>query len=162
MTKYSHRGHLIRHDDFKPFFCTNCELRFQTKGALNLHTPKHSNETPHMCSVCGRGFKWKHGLDSHMIVHSTEKKLLCDECGYGTSHLKTLRAHQLSHTGFSFKCTVANCTYTSRRKENLKIHIATHKKESPFVCEICGRRFSQSKNLKVSDTALPRLDFLFS
>lgn len=47
-----------------------------------------------------------------------------------------------------FRCTANNCLYTSRRKENLKIHIATHRNESPFVCEICGIRFSQNKNLK--------------
>lgn len=101
-----------------------------------------------MCDDCGKSFKWKHGLNSHMIVHAKEKKLLCDECGYSTSHLKTLRAHQLSHTGHLFRCTAPNCLYTSRRKENLKIHIATHKNETPFVCEVCGHRFSQNKNLK--------------
>lgn len=101
-----------------------------------------------MCSDCGKSFKWKHGLNSHMIVHSKEKQLLCDECGYSTSHLKTLRAHQLSHTGHAFRCTAPNCLYTSRRKENLKIHIATHRNETPFVCEVCGHRFSQNKNLK--------------
>lgn len=101
-----------------------------------------------MCSDCGKSFKWKHGLNSHMIVHSKEKQLLCDECGYSTSHLKTLRAHQLSHTGHAFRCTAPNCLYTSRRKENLKIHIATHRKETPFVCEVCGHKFSQNKNLK--------------
>lgn len=101
-----------------------------------------------MCAHCGKSFKWKHGLNSHMIVHAKEKKLLCDECGYSTSHLKTLRAHQLSHTGHTFRCTAPNCIYTSRRKENLKIHIATHRNETPFVCEICGHRFSQNKNLK--------------
>lgn len=115
-----------------------------------MHTPKHSIETPYTCPVCAKGFKWKHGLNSHLIVHSNEKKLLCDECGYSTSHLKTLRAHQLSHTGFLFRCTTSGCSYTSRRKENLKIHMATHKNETPFVCEVCGHRFSQNKNLKVN------------
>lgn len=119
-----------------------------------MHTPKHSIETPYMCPVCAKGFKWKHGLNSHLIVHSDEKKLLCDECGYSTSHLKTLRAHQLSHTGFLFRCTTSGCSYTSRRKENLKIHMATHKNETPFVCEVCGHRFSQNKNLKVSSPVL--------
>lgn len=101
-----------------------------------------------MCPYCGKGFKWKHGLNNHLIVHSSEKKLLCDECGYSTNHLKTLRAHQLTHGGQVFRCTANNCLYTSRRKENLKIHIATHRNETPFVCEICGHCFSQNKNLK--------------
>lgn len=59
-----------------------------------------------------------------------------------------MRAHQLTHGGEVFRCTANNCLYTSRRKENLKIHIATHRNETPFVCEICGHRFSQNKNLK--------------
>lgn len=142
------RGHLVRHDNEKPFFCKECDIRFVTKTALNLHTPKHSNTTNHMCPHCGKGFKWKHGLNNHIICHSTEKKLLCDECGYSTNHLKTLRAHQLTHGGEVFRCTAANCLYTSRRKENLKIHISTHEMKTPFVCEICGIRFSQNKNLK--------------
>lgn len=145
------RHHLARHDNNRPFYCnaSGCNLRFYTKTALNMHMPKHSVETPYLCPICSKGFKWKHGLNSHLIVHSDEKKLLCDECGYSTSHLKTLRTHQLSHTGFVFRCTSSGCSYTSRRKENLKIHTATHKNETPFVCEICGHRFSQNKNLKV-------------
>lgn len=148
---YIFRQHLIRHDNSRPFYCNanDCDLRFYTKAALNMHTPKHSVETPFMCPVCSKGFKWKHGLNSHLIVHSTERKLLCDECGYSTRHLKTLRTHQLSHTGFLFRCTSRGCSYTSRRKENLKIHNITHKNETPFVCEVCGHRFSQNKNLKV-------------
>lgn len=101
-----------------------------------------------MCSFCGKGFKWKHGLMSHIIVHSDEKKFLCDECGYSAAHSQTLRAHKLSHKGMLWKCSVMGCNHTTRRKENLNIHIATHRKETPFVCEVCGHRFSQSKNLK--------------
>lgn len=141
--------HLVMHIDSKPFFCKDCNQRFVTKAALSLHIPKHSSETPFICSHCGKGFKWKHGLNNHLIVHSNEKKLLCDECGYSTAHLQTFRAHKLSHNGNLWKCSMNGCAHTTRRKENLKIHMATHRKETPFVCEICGHRFSQSKNLKV-------------
>lgn len=142
------RGHLIRHDHPKPFFCVDCDQRFTTKTALNLHTPKHSQTPSHTCPDCGKRFKWKHGLHNHMIVHANEKRLLCDECGYSTSHLKTLRVHQLSHTGTVIRCPSSGCSYTSRRKENLKTHMATHRNETPFVCEVCGHRFSQNKNLR--------------
>lgn len=145
---YLHRGHLVHHEQLKPFFCVDCDQRFATKTALSLHAPKHSQDTPHPCPNCSKRFKWKHGLNNHMIVHANEKRLLCDECGYSTSHLKTLRAHQLSHTGIVFRCPTSGCSYTSRRKENLKIHTETHFNETPFVCEVCGHRFSQNKNLK--------------
>lgn len=144
------KEHIIQHDNDKPFFCADCNQRFVSKTALSLHTPKHSSETPYMCTHCGKQFKWKHGLQSHLIVHSNEKKLLCDECGYSTAHLKTLKAHKLGHSGDLMRCTVAGCSHTSKRKENLKIHIAGHRNRIilPFVCEICGHRFSQNKNLK--------------
>lgn len=144
------KDHILQHDNDKPFFCADCNQRFVSKTALSLHTPKHSSETPYMCTHCGKQFKWKHGLNSHLVVHSNEKKLLCDECGYSTAHLKTLKAHKLGHSGDLMRCTVAGCTHTSKRKENLKIHIAGHRNRIilPFVCEICGHRFSQNKNLK--------------
>lgn len=134
-TKFDFLNHLHLHDNPKPFYCpdSECDLRFFSRAGLNSHTPKHSKLTPYMCSYCGKGFKWKHGLMSHLIIHSEEKKFLCDECGYSAAHLQTLRAHKLSHTGMLWKCPVTSCNHTTRRKESLKLHVATHSKESPFV-----------------------------
>ncbi|EDW45277.1 GM23429 [Drosophila sechellia] len=74
--------------------------------------------------------------------------MLCDVCGYSTTHMKALKSHKLLHTGEFFACTVSGCTHRANRKENLKLHIETHKQGRDFICEICGCKFSQSKNLK--------------
>ncbi|XP_055838246.1 gastrula zinc finger protein XlCGF26.1 [Episyrphus balteatus] len=140
--------HLRKHVDSKPFFCFECDSRFLTKTALNVHHPKHSIETPYVCPHCSKGFKWKQGLTSHLQIHKKEKEMLCDVCGYSTTHMKALKSHKLTHTGELFKCTYPDCTHTTNRKENLKIHMDTHKQERPFVCEVCGYKFSQNKNLK--------------
>lgn len=143
-------AHLTQHDldQKRPFFCLECDMRFVTRAALNLHHPKHSKEAPFVCNQCGKSFKWKHGLSTHLLVHNTEKLMLCDICGYCTTHLKALKSHKLQHTGKFFKCSHPGCHHQANRKENLKLHIATHKQERPFVCEICGGKFSLSKNLK--------------
>ncbi|XP_052851457.1 zinc finger protein 311 [Drosophila gunungcola] len=142
--------HLRRHssDLRKPFFCLQCGIRFTTRAALLVHQPKHSTETPHLCPHCGKGFKWKQGLSNHLVVHNPEKQLLCDVCGYSTTHMKALNSHKLLHTGEFFACTVSGCKHRANRKENLKLHIETHKQGRDFICEICGCKFSQSKNLK--------------
>ncbi|XP_017049092.1 zinc finger protein OZF [Drosophila ficusphila] len=142
--------HLRRHsgDLRKPFFCLQCGTRFTTRAALLVHQPKHSTETPHICPHCGKGFKWKQGLSNHILVHNPEKQMLCDVCGYSTTHMKALKSHKLLHTGEFFACTVSGCKHRANRKENLKLHIETHKQGRDFICEICGCKFSQSKNLK--------------
>lgn len=140
--------HYALHDHPKPFFCSVCDLRFQTRGFLNQHLPRHSKETPYMCSFCQKGFKWKYGLNSHLMTHSNEKKFLCDECGFSTVYAKTMRAHKLTHTGELFRCSFPGCMHTCSRKENMKIHLSTHSNDKPFVCEICGLKFTLNKSLK--------------
>ncbi|SPP81437.1 gastrula zinc finger protein XlCGF58.1 [Drosophila guanche] len=142
--------HLRRHsgNPRKPFFCLQCGIHFTTRAALLVHQPKHSTETPHICPHCGKGFKWKQGLSNHILVHNPEKQMLCDVCGYSTTHMKALKSHKLLHTGEFFACTVSGCNHVSNRKENMKLHIETHKQGRDFICEICGCNFSQSKNLK--------------
>lgn len=143
-------AHLRHHgsDVRKPFFCLQCDNRFSTRAALLIHQPKHSMETPHVCTHCGKAFKWKQGLSNHMLVHNPEKQMLCDVCGYSTTHMKALKSHKLLHTGEFFACTVPGCKHRANRKENMKLHIETHKQGRDFICEVCGCKFSQSKNLK--------------
>nr|XP_036222740.1 zinc finger protein 723 isoform X2 [Bactrocera oleae] len=130
------------------FLAWQCGARFVNRAALTIHLPKHTTETPHQCQHCGKGFKWKQGLNSHMLIHNKEKQMLCDVCGYSTTHMKALKSHKLQHTGEYFKCPYPECNHHANRKENLRIHMETHKQERPFVCEVCGCKFSQSKNLK--------------
>ncbi|XP_067626017.1 zinc finger protein 85 [Eurosta solidaginis] len=145
-----YEAHLKLHalDMKKPFICLECGARFVNRAALSIHHPKHTTETPHQCQHCGKGFKWKQGLNNHMLVHNKEKKMLCDVCGYSTTHMKALKSHKLQHTGEYYKCPYPECKHHSNRKENLRLHMETHKQERPFVCEVCGCKFSQSKNLK--------------
>ncbi|XP_063240112.1 zinc finger and BTB domain-containing protein 24-like [Bacillus rossius redtenbacheri] len=139
--------HIQQHNHPKPFFCDVCNARFPTRASANSHHPTHSTEAPYSCEVCEKSFKWKHGLQNHMVVHGTEKKHLCAQCGFSTRHLRSFHTHELLHTSPLLKCPSPGCAFQTRVKKYLGSHLLTHNKEKPYQCEICGRSFSQAKNL---------------
>ncbi|XP_042233532.1 zinc finger and BTB domain-containing protein 46-like isoform X3 [Homarus americanus] len=57
--------------------------------------------------------------------------------GPRTSHTSTSKLHQ---------CTY--CSYSTYRKDHLKIHIRTHTGERPYACQYCPSRFIQTNALR--------------
>ena len=68
--------------------------------------------------------------------------------GYSVSHLLS-HAGRTEHRGFNtgvFHCRV--CSYTTRLKKNLKLHMRTHSGERPYACPYCPYRAAQQQNLE--------------
>ena len=47
----------------------------------------------------------------------------------------------------TFTCPVPACGRLFKRLEHLKRHVRTHTQERPYICQICGKKFSRSDNL---------------
>lgn len=47
----------------------------------------------------------------------------------------------------TFTCPVKSCGRLFKRLEHLKRHVRTHTQERPYVCNLCGKKFSRSDNL---------------
>ena len=66
------------------------------------------------------------------------------------NRLIQLQNHEATHTGETpFKCPVCNKGF--RRKDKMRRHEILHESDEVkyrFPCEYCGRRFTQSNNLK--------------
>lgn len=101
--------------------CETCEQKFTSKWALDRHTPIHNTDKAnYTCESCDLKFKYKHSYNKHLNAHLTgapiSKPFAC-ECGKFFNRKSKLKKHQ-------------------------EIHV---KKEKPFACKSCGKRFIEEK-----------------
>ncbi|XP_022827449.1 gastrula zinc finger protein XlCGF17.1-like [Spodoptera litura] len=65
----------------------------------------------------------------------------CKKCEISFDSFKEFNDHKLTeeHENMRLVCPVCNRSYTALY---LKKHLAIHKQETPFMCDICGKNFS--------------------
>ncbi|XP_048003688.1 zinc finger protein 809-like [Leguminivora glycinivorella] len=88
----------------------------------------------------------------------------CSICGYATFKKDAMQAHSLTHKKTETpvqrrcvpcpSCTVKEkyekcpkCSYYTKRKASLKIHMSIHMKENPYKCTECDHRVKTLKEL---------------
>ncbi|XP_074542186.1 uncharacterized protein LOC141802546 [Halichoeres trimaculatus] len=131
----------------KPFCCSSCDKRFDTKAHLTRHMSCHSSEKPFCCSVCGKKFSHKTYLARHIKFHSGEKPYICSICGKGLTTKASLKRHMVCHSGEKpFTCSV--CGRSFALQKNLKAHSFVHSGEKPHSCSQCGKRYLTPLRLK--------------
>ncbi|XP_042321482.1 zinc finger and BTB domain-containing protein 41 [Sceloporus undulatus] len=157
-------SHARVHTGEKPFECDICHQRYSTKSNLTVHRKKHNNEMEfhkkeHKCSYCSKLHATKKTLMKHVKRYhpeniqeflSIKKKKSegwkCDICNKSFTRRPHLEEHMILHTQDKpFKCTYCEEHFKSRfarLKHQEKFHLG------PFPCDICGRQFNDTGNLK--------------
>ena len=92
-TKESMEKHMVTHTEhveYHPCPRKDCDKRFITQKALDLHL-KHHTMPKVICSICGKQVK-QGSMPLHMILH-TGKKIDCHICGKMFQHKGVLNKH---------------------------------------------------------------------
>ncbi|XP_030063673.1 zinc finger and BTB domain-containing protein 41 [Microcaecilia unicolor] len=159
-----YESHTRVHTGEKPFECDICHQRYSTKSNLTVHRKKHSSETDfhkkeHKCPYCSKLHASRKTLVKHVKRFHPEsiqeflsirmikiEEWECDICSKSFTRRPHLQEHMILHSQDKpFKCTYCEEHFKSRfarLKHQEKFHLG------PFPCDICGRQFNDTGNLK--------------
>lgn len=140
------RGILSEQEEYA---CDVCEFKCQTRRRLKEHLErKHASEYKYDCEFCGKKFKVKGDMRLHVRFKHKEGPIVCDVCGKTCSNSNSLYVHQKwAHFKPKYECEI--CKRRMVTQENLDQHILLqHERRESFVCEECGKSFSENHRLK--------------
>ncbi|KAM3934550.1 zinc finger and BTB domain-containing protein 11 [Leptodactylus fuscus] len=143
--------------------CKECDMVFQRKYALIMHSVKHDQMKEFRCPLCKKEFQYRASLRAHLIRHArktdpatveteaikgmTKRQYICDICGRTLPKMSSLRLHMLKHTGVKpHACQVCQKTFT--HKHGLKMHQALHETSKQFKCHMCDKSFVTNRSLQ--------------
>ncbi|XP_030255002.1 endothelial zinc finger protein induced by tumor necrosis factor alpha-like isoform X2 [Sparus aurata] len=156
--RFIQQGHLISHmrvhAEEKPFGCAVCGKRFWEQQSLSIHMRVHTGERPFGCDVCGKRFSVKGHLKRHMRVHRGEG-LDCSEtvvssgewqdCGPETKESDSGSGDtRVPQSGLNVLKNVETPVSDVGRNAGKRVL----KKGKPFICDVCGKRFTALGRLR--------------
>ncbi|KAJ8970337.1 hypothetical protein NQ317_007616 [Molorchus minor] len=172
------KGHIRSHQIPSTKSKTKCgECSFQSNWAQNLrrHQLTHLKDFPtemimYKCKICQYKSRRKYLVKEHVLTHNEGSgdgneeddpqntlievvKYQCDicenQCENNVEFEEHMKGHKLSSDNSTYKCHL--CSYTTRIKQKLKVHMVVHKSisEVTHLCHICAFKTKRKGDLKV-------------
>ena len=117
----------VKKENSLSYDCSHCGLKFNYEKTLFLHTKKLHSGQPWACNGCSAKFLTKITLLKHVnTIHQNDESIAIPKSYDGCSE----------------------CPFISDTPTNLSRHVSNvHLKERNFMCEECGKSYSDKKGL---------------
>lgn len=139
--------------------CRNEQVSFKIKNSQTFNKECESKQVTNKvkiyesihCTVCNQAFKCQQDYDNHKCLHENPIPKINKRCGHCKKvyhNRKDLLNHIMElHGGqLLFQCSICDKMY--EKWSSLDIHEATHRTDKPYLCDLCGKRFKHSNNLR--------------
>ena len=139
------RHKLSKHEGFT-YNCDMCEEKFKYHDKLKEHENFVHNGIGYQCNLCSKIFTNAKNLRFH-----DSRKLKCPTCGILVCRLKFVQHNTLNHDPLfkdgEFVCD--HCTYTCKKRLNMKVHYGIHKERITFSCDKCSYTSISNHEVKI-------------
>lgn len=143
-------GHINKHNNLRPFACSECEKTFYCKQLLRLHKSSIHTNIKVKCEQCDKFFPSARALYAHTLRHKNQDRYICNMCDKKFNNSNSLKRHMAIHSGVrEFVCTI--CGVGFYRKFNLDVHVKNvHNQTKEFSCSYngCKKNFGYMRLLK--------------
>nr|XP_045626452.1 uncharacterized protein LOC123775358 isoform X5 [Procambarus clarkii] len=130
--------------------CRCCRRVFVNVQQLEGHRcrGRASGDRRFPCTTCGKTFTQKISLQYHNIyVHDGERKAACPHCDYKAPDKAKLSVHLRTHSKLRpYVCECCGASFKFR--STYRSHVARHTNSGNFVCSQCNKAYMMASELR--------------
>ncbi|KAH7964464.1 hypothetical protein HPB51_027297 [Rhipicephalus microplus] len=137
----------IKHGRRTPLQCPLCPYTTHNATTMREHLPVHTGERPFCCPMCNKRFSRKKYFRVHLRLHDKASGHVPVNALHCGALMAVLEAYVPTEEGERGNvCPECNKSY--KYAGNLRTHMRVHTGERPYMCDVCGLRFTCSSYLQ--------------